>query len=251
MRLKWAQERDSFRPQNMTKSEFFTSPDLEYVWGPFSTFDPILSRMVQFNTMASMIESYAIRQINNIDAVSREYADAMAAILTENLIIHNKMQRYGLWAPSMVFTPYLQTIITELAHKLNISHIHMPHVIMIDSWDLVPAQLCPPAKKQPNTHGIYINLSLFGENTPYKSIIIIHRKNIAQDANNNPQDFFFNLMNTLAHEFSHHVDHMIPNRGAAGSQKVAIGHSIHDIVEYSAHTIGNAVEQKLKAIHVR
>ncbi len=248
-RAQLAQKLDQYRPRNMRHEEFIISPDLEYTAGPFSTFNPNLAQLIRQNTPSSKIESYAIALSHNLEPVAREYADAMTEVLTQNPGVHTAMLDLGMNVPRDIYMQYLQKVLNKLADALHMGDIHLPPVFVIDSWDQIPAQLHPKDQDPSAIDGAHIHLTTQDGNSFFA--IIIHRGNIARHSNNDKRRFFILLMNTLAHEFSHHIDKTCPNRGAIGAQQAALINSCPDITEYSAHTIGDSVEKRLNALFQR
>ncbi len=243
-RARMATARESFRPKNMTREEFLGSPDLEYINGPFSTFDPDYSRLIKKTfTNPHAIMAQAIFSMNATKDVAKEYLSELNKLNNKYKHIHSMFMRMALIISSEKYTGYLRLLTHNLIHNMTIS-APAPHVFLIDSWDDVPSDITPPKTKRDTLMGLCIRMRYQMDKTA-TYIILVHRPNIAKIYVKERIPLHVAILGTLAHEFSHYVDCADPNRGALGAQYAAHLAPQSKISEYSASIIDKIVIQTL------
>ena len=229
-RLKWAVAHDTFRPKNMTILEFAVSPDLANITGDFSTFDRNLSiknidKITRFRSglanikqKPNMTDEEIVADLisdapTNLYEVTKEKLRAfyMAYNHSELYKMHDTIIQYGENFPSSDYCILLTLMISDMASYESVPYAH---VSMPEPW---------PGSAISNGEYTQFFIPELSRNV---SMIMINRQKIIRDFSfiKNPKArnkaIFDKILETVAHEYSHHVDVQSPNKGAVGAQKM-------------------------------
>ncbi|MBD5388647.1 hypothetical protein HDR63_00110 [bacterium] len=233
-----AQKLDKYRPRNMPAEAFALSPDLEYVVGPFSTFDGRLAQMIRNGAPQQMIQDYIINALPNLQTVAMQYATDTMAAADDMRPLCDMIRHNGAQMPKMMLTTFFQQMAQIMNQRMDISN-PVPTVVVVDSWnELPPVFAALPSSESDIVLGRHAT-GLRNDGSPI-NVIIINRGNIVKHVG--PRgDIYTWLMITFAHEFSHYVDTVAPHRGALGAQATALHNE--DVMEHSAHSIDQVVQR--------
>lgn len=235
-RVALATKLEKFRPRNMPKEVFLGSPDLEYIDGPFSTFDGHLSRLVHSNASSTDIENYMSQNIPNLGPVAVQYVKDVLDSINETP--KHDMIRQWIWdAPTGVLQAFFRLVAMNMIQRMEIGFKDLV-IRVIDSWAEVPPSMVPDPEDRETTYGCYARGISHGKEI---GLMLINRGNMMARVSPKIKDsLYVAMVMTFAHEFSHFVDDVAPNRGALGAQIST--QERKDICELSAHTIGDAVK---------
>ena len=232
-----AVELDMYRPRNLAKEVFLASPDLEYVAGPFSTFDITLARMIHAHVPQRDINSYIIGHLKNLSGIAAEYVYQIL-IAVKDLKLADKLARLTVNTPTQIVQTLFQTLAHKVQYQMSLGH-HNLTIWVVNSWADVPGVFVPSPEHRDGTFGLYTQHLFDKTDGRTHNYILLHRGNIVT----NKADLYRGIMQTFAHEFSHFVDTVSPNRGALGAQ--VMSYPSDAATEFCAHTTGKIMERYL------
>ncbi len=237
-RIVLADQLDKYRPQNMPIDMFQQSPDLEYIGGPFSTFDVHLSQMLHDGVNTANIEDYIIEHMPNFNNVVIQYVRDLLDISDQFSEICTHIRENIRHAPLKTLNKFFDTLTQEMNQRMGITDQKIITSV-IDSWDMLPPAPRDADQILGQCRCIRINQELV-------TLLIIHRGNLAALTSPQIQDsLYIAMIMTFMHEFSHYVDFAAPNRGTLGAQIASMDNT--PIQEYSAHTIGASIRDTMLA----
>lgn len=254
-RMNKAMDLTNTAPKDISFMELVTNPDLQHISGNFSTFDAELSALAKQNINPDILRKKLSERLTNIPTVAQSFTKLWTDVLNKNPGSMRQMRDHCISLDLDSCTKYMQKFTNDMLKKQNIQNAKL-NVKVIDSW----AQAAKEAIKPHDTTdliGLYV--PSFSPGKP--DVAYIHRKktlNLLPSNMRNDISLFVNMMNILAHEYSHFIDYTSPDKGAVGAQKMTIGKKIYqnpvktrhkeymaNPTEKSAYETGNTVAYQI------
>lgn len=258
------------RPKNMSIAQLAVSSDLDYIGGQFNTFDSELSQMVKhkenptsirtkfqgatanLHYLAKQFSNDWIRRLNNHadlvtavrnadDSIAAEAYDYLFWVLTQDF----SKEYNGIQIHSRVVTDWSKSDIRPSDNNAVGGHVRRTGTFLrTKNMSEVDVQrLTMDCEKNPDNHKV--------------SLVRVNITNVKK-AFPNPDDFFYAMIGTYAHEMHHALDALNPREGALGPQVAQIDkdtfipigtdkeQNFASATEISSYTIGNTLFNQLK-----
>lgn len=243
-----AQELRAFRPRNMTEGELMMSPDLEYIGGEFSTFDPELSRLMNVESALDSARDYMKKQLTGfgitpMNRISMEIACQVFDYVYEN----QKLALRAIMADSYGNIKAWNDLFDAVIDKLDADYKPREvggfiDVKVIDSWSDTGAKVSKNIKSCAKL--CYCRDGDITDVVRYRLYInrqIVNALHVKQSTD--PMKMLIEMVKAFAHEYKHFLDLSMPNRGALGEQFVAAAAKMYsrDRVDYKKYR-DNALE---------
>lgn len=220
-RLTLASRLDNFRPRDLSFEMFAMREDLQYVGGPFSTYNQELSKMWRERIDDDEIRFVIREEIqNNLRPVAINYGEQVVRLMTKHEKLARAAQASLHSKHPEVLGLFLHTLANDMKFEYGLYDCKLK-VSVVDSWKRIPKHLWNSVDSD-----AFALIDFNGK----KSWIYINRKTIFADRDKKYK--FNSIVAALLHEFGHFIDWYQPNSGALGSQKAVLDSGIYDEKQY-------------------
>ena len=236
---------DKYMPKNMSFAQLVTSDDLDYISGDFDTFNSKLHKEFKSGKNPEKMRMLFKCGITNVHLLSELFPAKWMGWLNKHKKLtnaaRNANEKEAVDAYNKLFDALTNDFCREYKCKIDAK--------VVTKWDKLDAQSenekeftngymeshliityvknMPEAEKQKRRETILKNPENYTEpDVKRKSVVRVNITNI-REQHPKPNDFFYNMIGTFAHEMHHALDFQHPRQGALGPQVEAIDKKIY------------------------